>query len=252
MPLRHIIVTSISSIATVASPRGRYALMQNRPTFGLTFCQSGRITYTHQTQQWVSDRDHALLLPQGETYSLYGNESGDFPVINFTTTPDVSIHSFFSFPLDNPDSFLKDYRRMQRLLLFDPRHPLAMSIFYDMLHRLTDLPHPHSNLLAPAMTYLQQHYADPSLTNETLARLANISPAYFQRLFRQVHGVSPHQYIMDVRIRRAQQLLCHSASTVTSVAEACGFSSVYHFCRAFKQHTGQTPTEFSDLHTPGN
>ena len=251
MPLRHIIVTALPSIATVASPRGRYARMQQRPTYGLTFCQSGRITYSHQGQQWISDQNHALLLPQGETYSLYGNESGNFPVINFTTTPDTSIHSFLSFSLDNPDSFLKDYRRMQRLLLFDPRHPLAMSIFYDMLHRLTDLPQPQSKLLAPAMAYLQQHYADPTLTNEILARQSDISPAYFQRLFRKAHGISPHQYILDVRIRRAQQLLCEGNTTVTFIAEACGFASVYHFCRAFKQYTGQTPTEFSALHSTG-
>jgi len=59
------------------------------------------------------------------------------------------------------------------------------------------------------------------------------------------YDITPKQYILNARIRRAKQLLCDTPLTVTAIAEKCGFSSVYHFCRSFKQHTGQTPTEYA-------
>ena len=50
---------------------------------------------------------------------------------------------------------------------------------------------------------------------------------------------------MDLRIKVARQMLGGSYASVTEVAEQCGFSGVYHFCRAFRAATGMTPTEYT-------
>ncbi|MFQ9800805.1 MAG: helix-turn-helix domain-containing protein [Clostridia bacterium] len=45
--------------------------------------------------------------------------------------------------------------------------------------------------------------------------------------------------------KRAKSLLTNGTHTITSISEECGFSSLYHFCRVFKDKTGMTPTEYA-------
>ena len=68
-----------------------------------------------------------------------------------------------------------------------------------------------------------------------------------RKLFLSYYHITPKQYVLDIRIRKAKQLLCDTPFSVTAIAEECGFSSVYHFCRVFKEKTGFTPTEYANL-----
>ena len=136
---------------------------------------------------------------------------------------------------------------MQALWLSQKNPAKLMSIFYGILARLSEEEQENDafNVLSPAIDHLGRHIDDPLLSNEDLARQCGISEVYFRKLFKDAYGVSPHQYLLDLRIRHAKALLSEHAATVTAISEACGFSSVYHFCRAFKLATGMTPTEFA-------
>ena len=57
-------------------------------------------------------------------------------------------------------------------------------------------------------------------------------------------GTSPKQFIIDLRIQRAKQMLAEGALSVSIISEKCGFSNPYHFCRLFKQRVGITPSEY--------
>ena len=81
--INKITVTDIKELFTVSSPRGRKEEIRNRKSYGLSFCAEGKITYEIGGKQAVSDENHAVILPKGQSYSLYGNKSGIFPVINF-------------------------------------------------------------------------------------------------------------------------------------------------------------------------
>ncbi|HEX2951574.1 MAG TPA: helix-turn-helix transcriptional regulator [Armatimonadota bacterium] len=67
---------------------------------------------------------------------------------------------------------------------------------------------------------------------------------YFRKLFREQYGLSPKQYLQQIRMEKAEELLQSNLFSVTVIAEKTGFSSVYHFCRAFKNYTGFTPLEY--------
>lgn len=242
--ISNITLTNINEIITVSSPKGRYVEMKNRFCYGLSFCKSGKITYTHKGENYVSNKNCAVLLPKGENYTLYGNESGFFPVINFDCE-NFNLNSFLVIPLRNCDSYLKDFERMKQLSLFENNRAKIFSIFYDILSRLETENINDKNILKTAIDYIESNYADPNLNNFDLAEKLHISEVYFRRLFKERFGTTPKQYIMDIRIKKAKQLLNSSAVNVTQTAEQCGFSSVYHFCRIFKEKTGLTPTEYA-------
>jgi AraC-like DNA-binding protein len=83
-----------------------------------------------------------------------------------------------------------------------------------------------------------------TVTLSDLAREAGLSPAYFSQRFKSSTGTSPHQYLMQLRICKAQKLLEESESAVIDIAAECGFQTQQHFARIFRRHTMRTPTEY--------
>ena len=81
-----IVVTHIDHVFMIPSSKGRFMEMERRVDFGLSFCGDGQITYTQQGEKIVSDRFHAVILPQGGCYTLQGDEAGVFPLVNFRAT----------------------------------------------------------------------------------------------------------------------------------------------------------------------
>ena len=77
-------VLSVEEVMTIPVLRGRETHIADRRTWGLTFCERGRIAYTWEGKDYLSDADHALLLPQGGDYVLHCQAGGRFPLVNFT------------------------------------------------------------------------------------------------------------------------------------------------------------------------
>ncbi len=94
-------------------------------------------------------------------------------------------------------------------------------------------------------------FIDGNLGNDiTLARLAaaaHFSPFHFHRIFSALIGEPPAEYIRRLRLEKAAVLLTTDpATTITSVALACGFSTTALFCRLFKSRFGSSPTTWRE------
>lgn len=241
--INNIVVTSITDIVTFSSPKGRFKEIKNREHYGLSFCTEGQITYTHKGKKYISDKEHAILLPKGESYTLYGDKKGFFPVINFECM-DFLCDQMVVFPIANLDTYIKDYEQMKALSLFKNNRTKIISIFYNILHRLIYSANHISSTLLPAIKYLETNFQDSTLTNSSLAKQCDISEVYFRKLFIKQYKKSPKQYVIDIRIDKAKQLLTDGILKINVVAEKCGFSNPYHFCRVFKEKTGLNPTEY--------
>lgn len=99
-------------------------------------------------------------------------------------------------------------------------------------------PHVLRNLLARIEEQLDQ-----PLTLADLAQEAALSEYHFARMFRQSMNMAPHQYVMQRRMIKAQELICRSTQSLTEIAMACGFSSASHFSNRVKSATGLTPSQ---------
>lgn len=242
-PLDSIVVTDVLSAMTVASHQGRNEVITSRVSYGLSFCITGQITYTHKGVNYVSKKGYAIILPKGETYQLYGDKKGSFPVINFDTAEHLC-NTPCLIPIDDEGLFLTDYAGIRSCLRLKKSRAKVMSLFYGILHKLSPA-EKDVGILLPAIEYIEKNYSSHDVSNTALAKLCNVSEVYFRKLFLQKMNTTPKQYLLDLRLSKAKELLAEGTLKVSAVAEYCGFTNPYHFCRTFKDRMGMTPGEYA-------
>jgi len=79
-----------------------------------------------------------------------------------------------------------------------------------------------------------------------LAKLVNLSPWHFTRLFKSETSSSPKAYIRCLKMKEAEKLLVDSFLTVKEISATLGFGDRSHFSRDFKRLCGQSPSAFRD------
>lgn len=108
------------------------------------------------------------------------------------------------------------------------------------------LPRAHALPKPPLRRVLDLIEADfeRNLSVAELAGVAGYSPSHFLRMFRVATGMTPHRYLMEVRLKRAVALIDRTSDTLVDIAVATGFASHAHLTRIFRERYGVTPSEF--------
>ncbi|MBO5247181.1 MAG: helix-turn-helix transcriptional regulator [Eubacterium sp.] len=99
--------------------------------------------------------------------------------------------------------------------------------------------------LARAQHYIEQHYME-NITVEKLANLGYMSKTTFNRKFKNEIGITPIEYLIEVRIKMAKLMLKRKANQMTDIAMRCGFGSGAYFSSCFQKYVGITPSEYRD------
>lgn len=247
--INDMVVTNIEPPVVVYSKKGRVFQMENRPWFGLSFCTCGQISYKMNGKTYISNKDSIVILPQNATYTLYGDKEGIFPLINFNCE-NFYCHDILVIPVKNLPPYLRAFENINNLFLHNKSKLKIYSAFYNLLDEVFALDSQIHPLLQKAVEFIEKNIGDTELSNSTLAKSVNISEVYLRKLFLKYYDTTPKQYILEVRVRKAKQLLEENRISVTAISQECGFSSVYHFCRAFKQKVGISPTEYASSRKP--
>jgi membrane protein len=91
--------------------------------------------------------------------------------------------------------------------------------------------------------YLQVQYRE-SCALKSLASLARLSPFHFLRIFREVTGQSPAQYVLNIRLRAAADVLLNTRAPITEIALRSGFNDIPHFNASFRSVFGRSPMQW--------
>ncbi len=241
--LETITLTNIDEIVTIKANKGKHVTVKQRRYFGLSFCKSGKITYTHNGRKYISNTNCAIIHPMNATYELYNNEGGEFPVINFHCANDELTDEFICIPISNVNTYLSDFERLRALSYLSSNRAACMGMLYGMFHRLITEEN-GDRILFPVLNYMNDHFCEQDITNSLLAKKANISEVYLRQLFKEKYNSTPRQYLISMRIEKAKQMLVETQGSVNDIGIFCGFSSIYHFSRAFKNKLGMTPSEY--------
>jgi AraC family transcriptional regulator len=119
-----------------------------------------------------------------------------------------------------------------------------------LVELLSDRPRPRNNTpprdrrrAVEAALWIDAH-SHESIGLDAIARETGLSTFYFLRIFNRVFGVTPHQYLLRSRLRRAARLLTQDTRAITSVAFDVGFNDLSNFVRTFHRAAGVSPERF--------
>ncbi len=96
--------------------------------------------------------------------------------------------------------------------------------------------------------YINQHLAE-QLRLETIAEQLGYNPSYFSILFKKETGRNFSDYITELRIEKAQQLLSHSSRSILEISADVGYCDSKHFAKTFRKITGLSPRQYRKLYS---
>lgn len=102
----------------------------------------------------------------------------------------------------------------------------------------------YKNLIRQSKEYIDNHYANPELTLNEVAAQANLSASHFSVVFSQETGQTFKEYLTEIRIKKAKELLRMTSLRSTDIAYQVGYNDPHYFSSVFKKNTGLSPMEF--------
>lgn len=116
-----------------------------------------------------------------------------------------------------------------------------------LAYRDANLNRQHNRLIHQAKTYIARCFTQPELSLNDVAAHVNLSPSHFSVVFSQETGQTFKDYLTELRISKAKELLLTSSLRSAEISEQVGYSDPHYFSTVFKKNSGYSPSEFRAL-----
>ena len=214
----------------------------------LTFVHEGQLTYTIDGKTFTVSKGQAMYCPEGKSrYRLKNSEHAVYTSLNFKCTPENTLDlPYHILEADNFD--LKFYlTKIIELYNKGGKYDKAkcdafMSLVAYNLLENADRPD-ENKYISDIKTYIGANW-NKKLTLDEIAASAHLSPSYSSALFKAHTGSSIIDYIIELRISKACDMLKYSDLLVSEIADSAGFCDIFYFSRMFKKHMGVSPAGY--------
>jgi len=102
-----------------------------------------------------------------------------------------------------------------------------------------------SSLIEQAKAFIRNNYSK-DISLDEVSRQANISPYYFSKIFKEETGENFIEYLTNIRIDKAKELLINTEYSMKEICTMCGYADPNYFSRSFKKNVGLSPTEYKE------
>lgn len=202
----------------------------------------------------VNDKEYRLS--KGQIFILHPYE-----ITKYRADPDDPWHYCwigFETTLDIPllkDNYLLDFPKAEHIFRAlkdsdmidrEKEYYICGKIFelFSMLQQKPYSKSKASEYIIKAKNYIDTNYVNP-ITIEQLANDLNINRSYFSTAFRKHLGRSPQQYLVDVRLDKAAELIANYGYSISAAAMSSGYTDIFNFSKMFKQKFGVSPTAYA-------
>ena len=229
--------------------------LTNKTHFLLVYASRGRASYTVDSKEFDVEEGDILFFNKGQAHEGYADKQNPWTyyTVSFELlTADGKVIDSLPIPTVTHLSNREIFHNLYKTLYYEwnartPGYELCcQSIIAELLCRLIRqmrTGHKQSDVIEKIKKHLIIHYRD-DFSIEELASMANISQSHFHRLFKDETGISAKQFLIRIRMNRAQSLLQSGEHNISEVADIVGYSDIYYFSRLFKKTMGVPPSAF--------
>lgn len=254
-----LIVTGIT--VAIFIPVGTGApVHKDRTKHGLAFNLGCDSVYHFSTGKSLTcHAGQCIYLPQGSTYTVEHQLPSE-PLIPDAGT--YAINFFLADPAPAAEPVVLSVRGKDKALSFFSKAEIAWRQkspgYYEdcliNLYQLFKLLRQESatyssqerilNKLTPALQHIEANYTNETISLPYLAELCGMSEPHLRKLFRAAFSTTPSNYIRNMRINYAKDLLHSGEYSVAAAASLSGFNDLSYFSREFKKATGISPNKY--------
>jgi len=215
-----------------------------RPYAALSFRVRGTGDFKIGTKHFITKPGDVLFLPANTPYKVEYSVSESivvhFDKCNYSEVENICFENSASINLGF-EHLLKAWNEQRSI-------NRTKAIIYDILDKMaTDQQESiNDTVVKSCVRYMEKHYCDPKLDVETLCSMFFISVSSLQRGFANYLATSPKQYLIQLRMDRALELLTKNEISVKEISFACGFTDEKYFSRAFKRRYGYPPSQLKN------
>ena len=147
--------------------------------------------------------------------------------------------------VDTPEEILKSFKtaRHIRHILVERTDEKPMILGTREMGEVSDDPGT-SKVISDAKLYMSEHFTDPNLMLQDVAKSVNMSNSRFSTVFSQQNGQTFTEYLISLRLGKAKEMLRTTGVKSTHIARECGYNDSHYFSYIFKKNVGITPSEY--------
>lgn len=261
-----LIVTSCGNYKVKKRAEFRTSRPKGRKDYQLLYIAAGQGHFFINGQERVVSAGNIIVyLPgQPQEYVYFKDDKTDVYWVHFTGSDVEKIIDYYNIRLSENIIYIgtsPDYQWLfgqiiQEMQLCRPRFEelislLLRNIFILISRNLIKANRADNSLeneVELAMHYFRENYRS-EINVEDYALTRGMSASNFYRVFKQISGSTPLQFILKLRLSNAQNLLENSNLTIAEIASAVGYENPLYFSRIFHKHIGVSPSEYRKMRT---
>ncbi|WP_130858954.1 AraC family transcriptional regulator [Gracilibacillus phocaeensis] len=240
--------------------RGHYLTVKRKEASSdfLLFLTKGDFHFRIENQVHTLQEGDILFIPRGKTIQVpartyHQKYTLEFGVLDKETKqlPILANQQIYKIKIQNTEYFKRRFALLRHHWMSkEPyRKTLCSAILLEMLSianydlECMNKRSKKKDMVSDIKKYIGEHYQEP-IKLQDLSDLCGKTPNYISYIFKEVTGYSPVEYIQEVRISAATDLMLLHGMSITEVSERLGFCDQAYFYRVFKKVTGCSPTRF--------
>jgi len=238
----------------ISSGKKKMPSMHYHTAYELYYLQAGSREYFIEDKLFSVLPGDFVLIPPGKLHRT-GGEYGERILINFHVnflqkfyTEDMIaqlVQCFDAWKRTPSPTQQNTCTHLLKKILESKDEATSALLLGTLLMELNSISPPvmHENAMNPIVAFINQNYATITSLEEIADRFY-ISKHHLCRIFKKTMKLTVVDYLTQIRLKHACQMLLFSQMPIGKISDACGFHSSAYFSRVFKENTGKSPVEY--------